>query len=238
MDARNEPMTRPAKPLRAVVFDLDDTLVVSTVDFAKFKRLVIDRIEEFGEDKSLYRPSETIVAIMDRFERRVREKGAPEGRVRGMLAELDRIMDEVELERVHETAPIAGAAETLSYLKEMGIKVGVLTRGCEAYARKAMALTGIDGLVDAVESRNSDTRPKPYPDSYIRLAEALGVDKDETLFVGDHAIDARCARNAGVPFIGVGTGDVPERELLDAGAFMVVRDVGELRKRLRPFLPR
>ncbi len=230
------PSETPAKPLRAVVFDLDDTLVVSTVDFPKFKGLVLDRIESFGEDRSAYDPSGTIVTILDRFEARTRGKGVPEDRIRRMLAELDRIMDQVELEKVHQTAAIAGAAETLSFLKDRGLKIGVLTRGCEAYAREAMRRTGIDRFVDAIECRNSDARPKPYPDSYLRLVAALGVSKDETVFVGDHAIDARCAENAGVPFIGVGTGDVPEQDLLEAGASMVLKDVGELRERLRPFL--
>ena len=227
---------RPTKRLRAIIFDLDDTLVISTVDFPKFKRLVIDRIEEFGEDRGLYDPSGTIVRILDRFEARMREKGVPEASIKGMLAELDDIMDAVELERVDETAAIPGSQETLQFLRDRRVKVGVLTRGCEAYARRAMSRTGIDGLVDAIECRNSHTRPKPHPDAYLRLAGALGVGKDETLFIGDHAIDAHCAANAGVPFIGVMTGDVPEQALFDAGSFAVARDVGELRAVLAPLL--
>lgn len=228
---------RPARTLRAVIFDLDDTLVVSAIDFSKFKRLVIDRIGEFGEDRSLYDPSETIVAILGRFESRMRGKGVPEGGIRSMLASLDTIMDAVELERVDETLPIAGAAEVLSSLRRRGVKVGVLTRGCEAYARRAMSRAGLDGLVDALECRNSDTRPKPYPDSYLRLVRALGVDREATLFVGDHTIDALCAVNSGVPFVGVRTGDVPDEALIEAGAFIIVGDVGELVERLGSLLP-
>jgi phosphoglycolate phosphatase len=237
MDTPEEHPLRPSKRLRAVVFDLDDTLVVSTVDFPKFKGLVIERIGAFGEDRSLYDPSETIVRIVDRFEARMRAEGVPEAQLRRMLAELDRIMDAVELERVNDTTAIPGAAETLSSLRNRGVKVGVLTRGCKAYAARAMSRTGISDLVDAIECRNSDTRPKPYPDSYLRLVAALGVDKEETLFVGDHVIDARCAANAGVPFIGVRTGDVPDQELLAAGAFIVADGVGDLMGPLARFLP-
>lgn len=227
---------RPNRRLRAVIFDLDDTLVISTVDFPKFKRLVIDRIEAFGEDRSMYSPSETIVLIVRRFEDRMRAAGVPEREVNGMLAELDRIMDAVELEKVDETEAIPGAAGTLALLRDRGIKVGVLTRGCATYAARAMARTGLDGLVDAMECRNSETRPKPYPDSYLRLTKALGVEKDETLFVGDHPIDAQCAANAGVPFIGVMTGDVPEPELRRIGSFMVVTGLDELRTHLEHML--
>lgn len=212
----------------AVVFDLDDTLVESTVDFPKFKSQVIGRIGEFGDDPRLYSLSETIITILERFEQRMVDRGIPEVEIRRMLAELDRIMDAVEMEKVEGTAALPGARGILEMLRGKGVKVGVLTRGCAEYASKALSLTGMAGLVDAVESRNSDTKPKPYPDSYLRLVRALGVDKDDTLFVGDHPIDAQCAANAGVPFVGVMTGDVPEEVLVSAGSAIVARDVGEL----------
>lgn len=219
---------RPGKRLRAVVFDLDDTLVESTVDFPKFKSLVIRRVGEFGDDPGAYSPSETIVAILERFEGRMARRGVPGAEVRRMLADLDRIMDSVEMEKVEGTSALPGAREVLEALRGRGVKVGVLTRGCEEYASRALSLTGLAGLVDAMECRNSHTRPKPYPDSYLRLVGALGVDKDETVFVGDHPIDAQCAANAGVPFIGVMTGDVPEEVLRGAGSAMVAKDVGGL----------
>jgi phosphoglycolate phosphatase-like HAD superfamily hydrolase len=57
----------------------------------------------------------------------------------------------------------------------------------------------------------------------------MGVEKHETIFVGDHPIDARCAVNAGVTFIGVLTGDVPEDVLKAEGSAMVFADISELR---------
>lgn len=221
--------TGPWTTLKAVVFDLDDTLVLSTVDFGKFRALVIDRMVELGEDRGSYDLSETIVRILDRYERRMRGRGLVEEEVRRRLAELDGIMDRVELEKVDETGAIEGARELLAFLRGKGVRVGILTRGCARYAESALTVTGLADLVDAVESRNSHTRPKPHPDSYMRLVEALGVAKEHTLFVGNHGIDAGCAAEAGVPFVGVMTGDVPERALRDAGAVKVVEDLGELR---------
>lgn len=214
--------------IRAVVFDLDDTLVSSTVNYGKFKSLVIDKIVSDGEDRSLYSPAETVVRIISRYEGRLREAGTAEAEVRRKLSELDRIMDAVELERVGETVAIVGAERLLRTLRGRRIGIGVLTRGCRAYAESALAASGLAGLVDAVECRNSDAKPKPDPESYLRLVDALGVRKEETLFVGDHLIDAQCASNAGVPFVGVLSGDVPEEELLKVGSVMVFRDAGEL----------
>lgn len=214
--------------VKAFIFDLDDTLVLSTVDFPKFKRLVIEEIGKSGDDPSEYSIDETIVTIIARFEERMRAKGVPENTLRTMLEKMDRIMDEVEMERVNETLPIRGAPELLKYLREKGVRVGVLTRGCESYARAALSKTSMMNLVDSLECRNSETRPKPDPEAYLRLVDRMGVDKQDTIFVGDHPIDAHCARNAGVAFIGVLTGDVPEDELRGAGTIGVFKDAAEL----------
>lgn len=216
------------RELKAVVFDLDDTLVLSTVDYAKFKRLVIDRVVSHGEPRSMYDPGETVVSILSRYERRMREAGLPDEERKRRLAELDRIMDEVELERVKDTKVINGAVELLELLKASGIKIGILTRGCEDYATAALAQAGLMQLVDAIECRHSERKAKPNPESYLRLAERLGVRKEDTFFVGDHPIDAKCAANAGVPFVAVETGDVPAETLREAGCVAVFQDVGSM----------
>lgn len=216
------------REIRAIIFDLDDTLVESTVDYGKFKRQVIDRLVSSGEPRELYNPGETIVSIVSRYEKRMIEQGTQEKTRRERLAELDRIMDRVELERVSDTKAIAGAMRLLTLLRDKGVKIGVLTRGCEEYARGALANTGMLELVDAVECRNSETPAKPNPEAYLKLARELGVRKEQTLFVGDHPIDGQCAANAGVPFVAVESGDVPASDLKAAGCVAVFKDVGAM----------
>lgn len=216
------------RSISAVIFDLDDTLVESTVNYAKFKALVIERITSHGEPRNLYDPHETVVVIVARYEERMRGAGVPEATIRSRLAELDTIMDEVELERVSKTKPIRGAIGLLRLLRKNGIKVGILTRGCEEYTRSALSRTGMLELVDGIECRNAESKPKPNPEAYVKLALRLGVKKEETLFVGDHLIDAQCAANAGVPFVAVETGDVPEEDLRRAGCIELFRDVGDM----------
>ena len=216
------------REVKAVIFDLDDTLVESTVNYTKFKTLVIENMISQGEPKGVYSPSETVVAIIARYEGRMRAQGMTEDLLRARLADLDRIMDGVELERVSETKAINGATRLLTFLRDNGVRIGVLTRGCEEYAKSALARTGMADLVDAVECRNSRTPPKPNPEAYLKLVKALGVRREETIFVGDHPIDAQCAANAGVPFVAVETGDVPEDDLKAAGCVAVFKDVDEM----------
>ena len=225
------------REVRAVVFDLDDTLVLSTVDYGKFKRLVIDKVVSHGEPRTMYDPKETVVSIVSRYERRMHEAGLPDEERRRRLAELDRIMDEVEQERVAETKAIHGAIELLELLRNRGVKIGILTRGCQDYATAALSAAGLKQLVDAIECRNSETKAKPSPESYLRLIEQLGVRKEDTFFVGDHPIDAKCAANAGVPFVAVETGDVTPDDLRAAGCVAVFPDVGCMVEWFKTVLP-
>ena len=215
--------------IKGVIFDLDDTLILSTVDYARFKRLIIERISSTGgDDAGRYDPSEGILALIERYCVTMAERGESEERIAAELAEFDGIIDGVELERINETKEIPGAKDLLTLLRTHGIKVGVLTRGCEAYASAVLKLTGMDELVDAVECRNSHIPPKPNPESYWRLVERLGLRPDETVLVGDHTIDIICAHRAGVPFIGVRTGDMSEEELRESGSAMVFESVADM----------
>jgi phosphoglycolate phosphatase len=214
--------------MKGVIFDLDDTLVLSTVDYTRFKKLIIGRIALEGEDVRDYSSNEGIVSLIARFRHSMEEAGRSSSEVRAILREFDQIMDDVELERADETEAIPGASALLALLRDRGVKVGVLTRGCERYARFVLRLTGMLDLVDAIECRNSDVPPKPSPEPYWRLAAQLGLQPEETVFVGDHLIDAKCARSAGVRFVGVLTGDLTEHELRDAGSTEVFTSVAEM----------
>ncbi len=224
----NRGLEERIRTIKAVIFDLDDTLVESTVNFPKFKRLVVERIASYGEDEKDYGIGETIVAIINRFEERMVGKGVPQKEISRRLAEMDKIMDTVEMERVSETVAYDGAVRLLGLLRKHDIKVGILTRGCKEYASSALAKTKLADLVDEVECRNSETKAKPNPEAYLKLAAALGVRKDETIFVGDHPMDGQCAANAGVPFVSVLTGDVSEEALRRAGSVEVFEDIGRL----------
>ncbi len=210
------------------MFDLDDTLIQSTVDYERFKILIIERIASKGDDPSRYSPDEGIVGLIDRFAERMRSNGWSEAQVTASLEEFEEIMDSVELERVHDTDELSGAREVLEYLRSRDVRVGILTRGCQEYAEEALRLTGLREFVQAIECRNTRTPAKPNPEPYWHLVEQLGLRPEQTIFVGDHFIDATCAARAGVPFVGVLTGSLSEHALREAGSVEVFRSVSAM----------
>ena len=66
---------------------------------------------------------------------------------------------------------------------------------------------------------------------------ALGVDKSQTVMIGDTAHDIHMGREARVHTIGVSWGFHTAAELEAAGAHMIVHDFNELNAALDAFVP-
>lgn len=62
---------------------------------------------------------------------------------------------------------------------------------------------------------------KPDPASALRLADELGIAPDDFWYVGDTQTDCECCRNAGMHFVGVSYGFRTHDELKQAGAVRI-----------------
>ncbi|KAK3284559.1 hypothetical protein CYMTET_7799 [Cymbomonas tetramitiformis] len=80
-----------------------------------------------------------------------------------------------------------------------------------------------------VASRTSDmTQSKPHPQMLLEILHETGFSPDNTIMVGDSALDMQLAQNAGVLGIGVGFGAELETDLVDSGASFCAQTWPEL----------
>jgi len=193
------------RSIAAVIFDLDGTLIRSSIDFVKMKNRIIAHFRSLGVDSEDFSSSRPTFEIVQKGIERLKKKSSEEI-VSEVRRQIDQIMTDVEMEHVDSVSAIAGVSETVKLLKEKGIKIGILTRSCREYALRSLQTTGLSKLVDFVAARDDVDRPKPDPDQVIMLAQKLNVKLEETLMVGDHPIDALCAKNSNIRFVGVLTG--------------------------------
>ncbi len=87
--------------------------------------------------------------------------------------------------------------------------------------------TVFDPLITSDQVENQ----KPAPDGLLRALEQLPG--SEPTYVGDNIDDGRCARAAGIPFVGVAAANAPRREEIvrlfrQDGARAVIENVNEL----------
>lgn len=165
------------------------------------KAMTIAFLQKIGVAPSLFSDGMLNFEIRRLATGNLREKGFSEKAIRGIMADVTKIMNQVELESVDSVTAADGAAETLKTLKAKGLKIGVITNGCREYAGKVLSNLGLDKYVDAVAARDDVENPKPEPEHAYYLLRLLGTSADETLYVGDHWLDAECARRAGLAFV-------------------------------------
>jgi phosphoglycolate phosphatase len=109
------------------------------------------------------------------------------------------------------TRLLPGARETLFALKQRGLKLGVCSNKPVAYTRELIAYLGVAHALDVVLGPEDVRRRKPAPDMLLTAMTRLGVEPDQTLYVGDMTVDIQTARSAHVRVWVLATGsDTPE----------------------------
>jgi HAD superfamily hydrolase (TIGR01549 family) len=216
-------MSRLAPVTRALIFDLDGTLI------------------------------DTVYAHVFAWQRALAEAGLPlEGwrihrRIgmsgglftRGVAREVGRPLSDAELEQIQarhgelfrslltERRPLPGAVELLAHLRDGRVPFGIATSGRRPEIDASLEALGVGRDVVVVE-RGDVLRAKPEPDLFLACQERMGVAVRDCTVVGDAVWDLLAARRAGMLSVGLLTGGYGEDELTSAGAFRVYRDPEEL----------
>lgn len=226
------------QPLLGIVFDLDGTLVNSQHDFIRMRREVVRIAEKYGVPPGVLRVTDNIPHILEQAHAELETSHVPEGYVFRMEIEVDQTINSIELEALPRTVARAGAAELLGALAERGYRLGILTRSSEQFCRAALQKTDLGGFFPYLRTRSAPGPAKPSPEALHALLHEMGTPVERAAYIGDHPIDAECARRARVRFLAVlPEGSTPPDESLTDkfranGATAVARSLPELAKDL------
>ena len=213
---------------KAVCFDMDGTLLDTKVDYQKMSDLIFDEMVAIGVP-------EDVIDRREGYKFNI-ESGVNYMASVGRLDEVYAIGDKIakvardtEMERVDEAKPFPKADLLLKKIHEMGLKTGLLTRGCREYAEAAVKICHVDDLLDGIVARDDypESEAKPSPIAMEHMAEKLGVKPSEILYFGDHMFDYQCARDAGSGFVAVLTGTFTEDDWKEIPDIMVFGSVGD-----------
>ena len=120
-----------------------------------------------------------------------------------------------------------GVRDVLRTLDDAGIRQAICTNKPEAITRQVLDGLDIAGHFDVVIGGDTLPRNKPDPLPLRTTLKRLGVSPEQSLMVGDSAIDVAMAHAAGVDvaFVTFGYGPAPSEPQV---ADFVVDDVAEL----------
>lgn len=197
----------------AVVFDLDGTLVDSAGDIANAlnELLASEQLAPFSLEEVIRFIGDGITVLVQRaYIARDVTLGAEE--LSAHVAQFKKLYGSRATDL---TRPYSGVPELISNLRKRGIAVGICTNKEQGLAQKIIDALGLSNQLDVVVGSRPNRPAKPSPVSLLETVASLGVSHEEAIMVGDSAIDMRCARYAGIPFIGVtfGYSNPPMSEL-------------------------
>jgi len=112
----------------------------------------------------------------------------------------------------------------VSELKNMGLKLAVVTTDDPYDTQKCLSQLGIDKLFDEIYTDDGVFPVKPDPYCIYDFCKKEGVSLEEVIMVGDTLNDVRFAKNGGIGFIGVAK-DGKNREILLKETDNVVPDI-------------
>ena len=136
----------------------------------------------------------------------------------------------------HDTLePLGDLPAIFETLRAKGVKTAVCTTDSREGTLSALDRLGLMHMVDKIVcGDDTDTKPKPHPETALGICEDLKVCPSQTVIIGDTVADTKMGRSAGLGMtIGVLSG-AGNQSFLEQEADIVLNNVDELLDTLYP----
>lgn len=197
--------TRLAKPIEAVLFDLDGTLLDTARDLAHALNTLLQQ-----EDKPAL-PYDNIRRVVSNGGNAMvtlgfgTHSGTPEHETL-----YQRLLNIYGGQLADHTCPFPGIEALLRTLGQLQLPWGVVTNKPSAYTLPLMEQIALSPPCSAIVCSDQVEQRKPHPEAMFLACELIGCNPEQTLYVGDHLRDIEAGRNAGMRTIAALYGYIEE----------------------------
>lgn len=180
------------KNIRAVIFDLDGTLLDTAPDFVLVVNKLLHQYDQPALDADLIRSqvsngAKALVKLAFAM-----EEDDPEFEIR-RLQLLDLYLQHI----ADYTRPFTGIENLIQTLEQHQIAWGIATNKPARYTNPLMQALNMQPAPFSVICPDHVTRSKPDPESLLLASKQLHCSTDQIIYVGDHLRDIECGKRAG-----------------------------------------
>lgn len=202
---------------KAILFDLDGTLVNSIYDIAAAMN---HALESLGQPTFA---TEQYYKMVGNGMKNLCRRALAEDKQDLLEALLQRYNARYLAHCCEETQVYDGVPQLLRELKNRGYQLALITNKPADQAKNVMDTLLPDVPLDVIWGQQPPFAVKPDPAVYFHVCKLLGVRPEETLYCGDSDVDILFAHNAGAKGLGCLWGFRGEAELKAAGADLLAK---------------
>ena len=212
--------------IKGVIFDLDGT-TINTLN--ELYVSINQTLKEYGY------PTKTLDEVrmgVGRGFRKLVEAVVPEKLDEEKLTEIGRSYQKAYTENYLKSDVYPGMTDLLKELQERGIRLVVNSNKSDRFTKALIAKNYPDIRFTAVYGGREGFPMKPDPTVAKQIAEQMGLEIKEVLYVGDSDVDIQTGRNAGMKTAGCLWGFRDRETLANAGADHILEKPEDLLKLL------
>jgi len=212
-----------------IIFDLDNTLVQSRIDFVKLR----NALTHFVQENDLLNGRQFHNMPISKILAAIEDSSGLESTASRQAWE---IVEEYENEGMIKATVSDDVVPSLVRIRKLGIKTAVFTNNSNNSAAPVLDKFQL-GPFDIVKTRDNVKAMKPSGFGLLDIVQVLSGSLERTYFVGDSYVDGLCAQDAGIKFIAFGA-DIRSIEERGIPYYAIVKDMKQLAEFVELRLPK
>ncbi len=212
------------RKIKAVIFDLDGTLLNSLLDL---RDSVNAAMIHFGFPTH---PTEAVRRFVGNGVALLIERAIPNGKSNPQFdACLDYFKRHYAEHMYDKTCPYKGIYTALSELKERGYRLAIVSNKFDAAVKELCAMYFPEHIEVAIgECEALGIKKKPAPDTVNAALTQLCLTREQAVYVGDSEVDVHTAQNSGMQCVTVLWGFREKEYLQSEGAHIFASTTDEM----------
>jgi len=209
---------------KSAIFDLDGTLLDTIIDLSNSMNAVLKKHGYMLHDYKSYK------IFIGKGIKNLVKKALPSENINNekLNKYLSEMEDEYSKRCFENTIPYPGIIELLNHMQNSSITISVYSNKADNFTKKMVKKYFPSINYAFIIGARENFKLKPDPSVPKEISESLGIKPEDFMYIGDSEIDMQTAVNSGMFPVGALWGYRNEKELVDNGAKLLLKNPMDL----------
>ncbi|MBY9007877.1 MAG: HAD family hydrolase [Candidatus Lokiarchaeota archaeon] len=189
--------------LKAIIWDLDGTLIQFNIDVLRARKITIEIFEDFGIPKGYLTIKDNIrenIIIAKEYFKRNKLKSLD---LKNVIEKIDSEVIRIEYEAAKNATKIKDIDKVLEFVRKKNLKQVIFTFNTYHNTILSLRNANLYNYFDLIVGRDNVKNPKPHKDHLSYICKKLNILPSEILIIGDTSSDIESALRIGAKSIAI-----------------------------------